>query len=69
MFDDTGIKRYKKYVNRVKELENENEHLKSFIKSLASPDGRIWLDNGYGYRIDKILKDFNNTEKDDGDGE
>ena len=37
------------------ELSKENEQLKQFIKSLASPDGRIWLDNGYGYRIDKVL--------------
>lgn len=51
------------------QLLNENEQLKSFIKSLASPDGKIWLSSGYGYRIDKILNDFNNTENDDGDVE
>ena len=53
--------------NRVGKLKKENEQLKSFIKSLANPDGRIWLSSGYGYRIDKILNDFNNTENDDGD--
>lgn len=68
-FDDVRMRRYTNYTNRVNELEKENEQLKSFIRSLASPDGRIWLDNGHGYRIDKILSDFNNTENDDGDGE
>lgn len=42
------------------EITEENEQLKLFIKSLGSPDGRIWLANGYVYRIDKILNDFNN---------
>ena len=51
------------------ELLKENEQLKQFIKSLASHDGKIWLSSGYGYRIDKILNDFNNTENDDGDVE
>ena len=37
------------------EVNEENEQLKQFIKSLASSDGRIWLANGYSYRIDKIL--------------
>lgn len=51
------------------ELNEENKQLKSFILSLASPDGRIWLSSGYGYRIDKILNNFSNIENNDGDVE
>ena len=40
----------------INNLKKENEQLKQFIKSLASPDGRIWLNDGYVYRIDKVLK-------------
>ena len=60
---------YGEVVKLMNELSDENEQLKSFIKSLASLDGKIWLSSGYGYRIDKILNDFNNTENDEGDVE
>ena len=45
-----------KATGRIKELEEENEQLKSFIKKLTSNDGKIWLMNGYLYKTDKILK-------------
>lgn len=53
---DYQAMRIKEFDNENQKLKKENERLKSFIKTLASPDNRIWLANGYGYRIDKILK-------------
>ena len=60
--DKSHLIMYEKALN---EQDNRIKELEQFINKLSTDgSGRIWLANGYGYKVSAILTDYNGDSDD-----
>lgn len=59
--DKSHLIMYEKALN---EQDNRIKELEQFINKLSDGSGRIWLANGYGYKVSAILTDYNGDSDD-----